>query len=174
MKNKIDMRLKTEGIYILIIHNSDATFPFVGVFPDLDSAKSELEAMYLEDLRIEREENGRTDEDMKASFDEDNGLWAEIKIRLNAADDMFSVYYTIVEANKPNYKVTIDHHVCGSMASIKKCEDSVWVDTFDVPGSEDEECEGIYRQVKTFYSKDAALGFCEFNRIGPVHEVYGA
>nr|MCR5683789.1 hypothetical protein [Lachnospiraceae bacterium] len=61
MKNKINVSLNTEGIYTLVIHNSDATFPFVGVFPDLDSAKSELEAMYLEDLRIEREENGRTD-----------------------------------------------------------------------------------------------------------------
>lgn len=169
MKNKINMSLKTEGIYTLVIHDSDACLPFVSIFPDIESAKRELEAMYLEDLRVGREETGREDEDIVAHFDEENGLWAEIKY-----DDMLSVYYTIVEVNKPQYKVTIDHHVCGSMASIKDCEDSVWVDTFDVPESEDEKCEGIYRQVKTFYSKDAALGFCGSNRIGSVRDVYGA
>ncbi|MBR6475399.1 MAG: hypothetical protein IKS98_08105 [Lachnospiraceae bacterium] len=175
MKNKINVNLKTEGIYTLMIHDSDGEIPFVGMFPDIESAKNELKAMYLEDLRVEKEENGRADEDMTSDFDDENGLWAVIRVRLDVADDMFSVYYTITQVSKPKYKVTVNHHVCGSTASIENCDDGVWVDTFDVPESEDEENEGCYCQVKTFYSDDAALGFCGYdNRIGPVSEVHGA
>lgn len=171
MKNKTDVKIKTEGMYILMIHDSDGDVPCVYLFPDLESAKDELKAIYLEDLRVEKEENGRTDEDMVTDFDEENGLWAVIRVRQDIADEMWSGYYTIMPASKPGYKVTLNHYVCGSVGYIEKDEGGVWTDVFNVPEGEGEMCEGMYSQTKTFYSKEAALEFCSTNRIGPVDEV---
>lgn len=78
--------------------------------------------------------------------------------------------YVCEVAGYPWFKVTLNSHVAGSTGTIENYH-GPYMDIFEKPRTRQEEEEGIYRQVKTFFSITAARHFCINNRIGIIDDI---